>query len=275
MKFTKMQGAGNDFIIIDKISECSEYADPAQLAKALCVRKLSIGADGLMIVLPPSGEGDIAMEFYNSDGSSGEMCGNGARCIARYAHDHGYSGDFQTIETRAGIVFGQRIEDDLYCIRLNDVNKIDASIGIPWDGKILHCTYIELGDPSIPHAVVDYSEFFSLSETAKKEIGAYIRNLSVFPKGANVTFYSYLTDDSVRAVTFERGVEDFTLACGTGAGSTAVALKENGTLPGESLSLSFPGGTLQVSLNLDENGISDIYLTGPAITVSVGEYIGK
>ena len=275
MRFTKMQGAGNDFIILDLISGAGDVPDPAELARNICRRRLSVGADGLMVVLPPSGEGNVAMEFYNSDGTVGEMCGNGARCLARYAHDHGYAGDHQVIEAKSGIVYGQRIEDDLYCVRLTDVTRMDASLGIPWDGKILPCTYVELGDPAIPHAVVDYPEFFGLSEAARRTVGAHIRRLSIFPKGANVTFYTFLTDDSVRAVTYERGVEDFTLACGTGAGSTAAALKAAGAFPGETLTLEYPGGTLQVSLILDGGRITDIYLTGPAVTVAEGEYIGK
>ncbi len=275
MRFTKMHGAGNDFIILDRISGPDLMLDPSALAKEMCERKRSIGADGLMIVLPPSGEGNIAMEFYNSDGSIGEMCGNGARCLARYAHDHGYAGDHQVIEAKAGIVYGQRIENDLYCVRLTDITRLDATVGIPWDGRILSCTYIELGDPAIPHAVVDYPCFFDLPDDARKAVGAHIRNLPIFPKGANVTFYSFLSEESVRAVTFERGVEDFTLACGTGAGSTAAALKTEGAIPGDSLTLEYPGGTLQVSLNMDDDRITDIYLTGPAITVAEGDYIGK
>ena len=215
MKFTKMQGAGNDFIVLDNRSGEIRENEYSALAARLCRRRLSIGADGLMIVLPAQGIGDYAMRFYNSDGSLGEMCGNGARCIARYGYDRGLAGDIQRIETTAGIVVGQRIEEDLYCVRLNDPTAVETEIGIPWDGQILSVSYMELGDPGIPHAVLELPEWDTMPEDELRSLGAYIRSYAAFPKGANVTFRKRLGRDHVKAVTYERGVEDFTLACGS------------------------------------------------------------
>ena len=274
MKFTKMHGAGNDFVILDNLSGSIPESDYSRLAQTLCRRRLSIGADGLMIVLPAQGVGDYAMRFYNSDGSLGEMCGNGARCIARYGFDHGLAGDIQRIETTAGIVVGQRIERDLYCIRLNDPTAVETEIGIPWEGQILSVSYIELGDPGIPHAVLELPDWDALPEEELRSLGAYIRSYAAFPKGANVTFRKRLSRNHVKAVTFERGVEDFTLACGTGAGSTAAAMRLRGELGNETLTLDFPGGELQVSLSMEDDTVCDIYLTGPAIVVAEGKYIG-
>ena len=274
MKFTKMHGAGNDFVILDNLSGSIPESDYSRLAQTLCRRRLSIGADGLMIVLPAQGVGDYAMRFYNSDGSLGEMCGNGARCIARYGFDHGLAGDIQRIETTAGIVVGQRIESDLYCIRLNDPTAVETEIGIPWEGQILSVSYIELGDPGIPHAVLELPDWDALPEEELRSLGAYIRSYAAFPKGANVTFRKRLGRNHVKAVTFERGVEDFTLACGTGAGSTAAAMRLRGELGNETLTLDFPGGELQVSLSVEDDTVCDIYLTGPAIVVAEGKYIG-
>ncbi len=274
MKFTKMHGAGNDFVILDNLSGSIPESDYSRLAQTLCRRRLSIGADGLMIVLPAQGVGDYAMRFYNSDGSLGEMCGNGARCIARYGFDHGLAGDIQRIETTAGIVVGQRIERDLYCIRLNDPTAVETEIGIPWEGQILSVSYIELGDPGIPHAVLELPDWDALPEEELRSLGAYIRSYAAFPKGANVTFRKRLGRNHVKAVTFERGVEDFTLACGTGAGSTAAAMRLRGELGNETLTLDFPGGELQVSLSVEDDTVCDIYLTGPAIVVAEGKYIG-
>ena len=274
MKFTKMHGAGNDFVILDNLSGSIPESDYSRLAQTLCRRRLSIGADGLMIVLPAQGVGDYAMRFYNSDGSLGEMCGNGARCIARYGFDHGLAGDIQRIETTAGIVVGQRIERDLYCIRLNDPTAVETEIGIPWEGQILSVSYIELGDPGIPHAVLELPDWDALPEEELRSLGAYIRSYAAFPKGANVTFRKRLDRNHVKAVTFERGVEDFTLACGTGAGSTAAAMRLRGELGNETLTLDFPGGELQVSLSVEDDTVCDIYLTGPAIVVAEGKYIG-
>ena len=274
MKFTKMHGAGNDFVILDNLSGSIPESDYSRLAQTLCRRRLSIGADGLMIVLPAQGVGDYAMRFYNSDGSLGEMCGNGARCIARYGFDHGLAGDIQRIETTAGIVVGQRIERDLYCIRLNDPTAVETEIGIPWEGQILSVSYIELGDPGIPHAVLELPDWDALPEEELRSLGTYIRSYAAFPKGANVTFRKRLGRNHVKAVTFERGVEDFTLACGTGAGSTAAAMRLRGELGNETLTLDFPGGELQVSLSVEDDTVCDIYLTGPAIVVAEGKYLG-
>ena len=274
MRFTKMHGAGNDFIILDNRSGAISEENYSLLAQTLCRRRLSIGADGLMIVLDAQGIGDYAMRFYNSDGSLGEMCGNGARCIARYGFDHGLAGDIQRIETTAGIVVGQRIENDLYCVRLNDPTVVETEIGIPWEGQILSVSYMELGDPGIPHAVLELPDWDTLPKEDLRSLGAYIRSYAAFPKGANVTFRKRLGKDHVKAVTFERGVEDFTLACGTGAGSTAAAMRLRGEIGNETLRLDFPGGELQVSLSMEENAVCDIFLTGPAIVVAEGEFLG-
>ena len=274
MQFTKMNGAGNSFIILDGIRGALDTARLPELARALCDVDFGVGADGLMAVLPAD-DADFTMRFYNSDGSLGEMCGNGARCIARYGYDRGLAGDIQRIETTAGIVVGQRIEEDLYCVRLNDPTAVETEIGIPWDGQILSVSYMELGDPGIPHAVLELPEWDTMPEDELRSLGAYIRSYAAFPKGANVTFRKRLGRDHVKAVTYERGVEDFTLACGTGAGATAAAMRLRGEIRDETLRLDFPGGELQVSLSVEEDAVCDIYLTGPTVVVAEGEYLGR
>lgn len=275
MRFTKMNGAGNDFILLDAIAEPFDESAASALARSLCDRRRSIGADGLMLVTRAEGDADYRMRFYNSDGSPGEMCGNGARCIARYGYDRGLAGDIQRIETTAGIVVGQRIEEDLYCVRLNDPTAVETEIGIPWDGQILSVSYMELGDPGIPHAVLELPEWDTMPEDELRSLGAYIRSYAAFPKGANVTFRKRLGRDHVKAVTYERGVEDFTLACGTGAGATAAAMRLRGEIRDETLRLDFPGGELQVSLSVEEDTVCDIFLTGPTVVVAEGEYLGR
>lgn len=275
MRFVKMQGAGNDFILLDDREGAIPEEEYSRLAIELCRRRLSVGADGLMIILPPSEGGDIAMRFYNPDGSKGEMCGNGARCVARYAHDRGYAGDIQRIETTAGMVIGQRIEKDLYCVRLNDPSRMEPEIGILWEGQILSCFYVELGRPGIPHAVIPLQNWDELPREELRALGKSIREYPAFPKGANVTFWKAAAPGRVKAITYERGVEDFTLACGTGAGSTAVALRYLHLTEEDPVELDFPGGELLVSVGMEGNTISDLYLTGPAIVVAEGEYIGK
>ena len=154
MQFWKMNGAGNDFIILNNLQEgLSADCFPA-LARRLCERRLSIGADGLMVVERPQSGGDYRMLFYNSDGSAGEMCGNGARCICRYGYEIGLAGELQRVETTAGLVTGRRITRRQYKIELNRPTTLRLDYPVEVDGKTYPCSYVELGDPGLPHAVV-------------------------------------------------------------------------------------------------------------------------
>ena len=268
--FTKMQGAGNDFVILDNRNGSIPRDEYPALARQLCRRRISIGADGLMIVETPQKGGDYAMVFYNADGSVGEMCGNGARCIARYGHDRGLAGEVQTIETTAGLVTGQRISESEYRVRLNDPTVMRSALQVSVEEGCFDCAYLELGDPGIPHAIVKLEDWDQWPEDALRKLGARLRRAEVFPKGANVTFWKCLGHNHAKAITYERGVEDFTLACGTGAGSTAAAMRTRGyTTEGET-QLDFPGGTLRIRLSETDGRIHDIFLTGPAITVAEG-----
>lgn len=269
MKFTKMHGAGNDFIILDDRGGVL-HEDYSALARRLCQRRLSVGADGVMVVTEAHMGGDLAMIFLNSDGSLGEMCGNGARCMTRWALEHGLgSGEEARIETTAGIVTGRRVSDTEFTIRLNDPTKIVPEMSV--QGRTV--SYIELGDPAIPHCVVLSDDHDRLTEDELRSLGRSLRHDGHFPKGANVTFASR-RGKRLRCVTFERGVEDFTLACGTGAGSTALALTIRGLIDEGETALDFPGGTLRVRVTRGEGGW-ELYLTGPTCVVSEGEFIGN
>lgn len=230
MKFWKMNGTGNDFLIIDNSLLKITQKDLPFLAKTICERHHSIGADGLMIVEKASeGSGaDLKMSFFNNDGSTSEMCGNGARCICRYAYENGLAGEEQRIETEAGIVTGRRISESDYNIRLNTPCNIRLDENIEFEGKTLSCSYIELGDPGIPHLVVEIEGLKRFDEEELYRIGAYLRSHKNYPKGANVNFYEKLSDDHYYEKTFERGVEGFTLACGTGTGSLVSILTIKG-----------------------------------------------
>ena len=156
MQFWKMNGAGNDFIILNNLQEgLSADCFPA-LARRLCERRLSIGADGLMVVERPQSGGDYRMLFYNSDGSAGEMCGNGARCICRYGYEIGLAGELQRVETTAGLVTGRRITRRQYKIELNRPTTLRLDYPVEVDGMTYPCSYVELGDPGLPHAVVPF-----------------------------------------------------------------------------------------------------------------------
>ena len=258
MKVYYMNGAGNDFMVMD--ARENENRDFSALALEYCAMT---GADGFMAV----GKSDIAdfrLHFYNSDGTRGEMCGNGARCICRFAHDLGIAGKNMTVQTDAGLVPGWRIDENQYRVQLNNPSVLDLSR----KGEI---AYAELGNPGVPHAVAEYTgDLWGNKETLKEQMQA-LRHDPAFPKGANVNFYQTLGEAEVRILTFERGVEDFTLACGTGTGSVASVLYRKGLLPGGVLTAHNPGGTLKIMIDGEGDTVSTILLEGPTEIVKVYE----
>ena len=250
MTVLKMSGAGNDFAVVDVRGE---QVDLEILSRNLCKK---LGTDGFLAV-DISKIADFKLHFYNSDGSRGEMCGNGARCVCKFAFDHGIAGESMTVETDAGIVYGWRLSDNHYRIRLNNPGMVDLQ-------RLPDTAYVELGNPGVPHSVTVCS---SLEWTEKDRLKAdflKIRHDPAFPKGVNVNFYCPMSESSVRILTFERGVEDFTLACGTGSASVAVVLWLQGKLPGNRLIVENPGGTLEISVEGENGQIDALYLEGPA-----------
>jgi len=270
MIFWKMNGAGNDFIILDRRSAPLPEAVYSDLARRLCERHLSIGADGLMVVLPAQHGGDYAMRFYNSDGSLGEMCGNGARCICRFGYENGLAGELQHVETTAGPVVGYRLSQSEYRIRLNDPSVIDLDRSVEAEEKVYPLTYVELGSPGIPHAVVAFPGLRAANNSDLFRLGKELREHPAFPKGANVNFYEILEKDHVYIRTYERGVEDFTYACGTGTGSTALALALQG-VTGTHVTAQMRGGILTVDIDFENGAVKNLWLTGPTNIVAKGE----
>lgn len=271
LKFWKMNGAGNDFILLNNLEEHLPVEVLPQIARTLCERHLSVGADGLMVVDAPTQGGDYKMRFYNSDGSIGEMCGNGARCICRYGYENGLAGETQTVETVAGLITGWRIDQHLYKIRLNDPTAVELSHAVEVDGVSYSCSYVELGNPGLPHAVVPYRNLRNAEEDELRELGRSIRWHKSFPKGANVNFYEIIGQDEVFERTFERGVEDFTYACGTGTGSLVTVLTLQGKVSGQSVCVHTAGGDLFVNAVRDGSKIRDLFLIGPTNIVAKGE----
>ena len=271
MRFVKMNGAGNDFLIVDNREGryCTEQL--SELARVACHRHLSVGADGLMAVENPEGDADFRMRFFNSDGSVGEMCGNGARCICRYGYEFGLAGERQRVETTAGLVTGERIDKRNYRIRLNDPTVLMTDYPVELEGKRWNCAYVELGDPGLPHAVVQMDDLRALDFEALRPLGRALRAHPAFPKGANVNFYELIGPDHIIEKTFERGVEDFTYACGTGTGSTVAVLTVLGLVSGRQVVADMPGGRLIIDVLRDGDRITDLYLTGPTNMVLRGE----
>ncbi len=274
MNFTKMQGAGNDFIIINNMELKIPVEKLSAIAKKLCKRKVSIGADGFMVVDFPEGAADFKMRFYNQDGSIGEMFGNGARCISRYAYINKIAGKKMTFETGAGIVSSEVLEGRLVKVLLNNPEVINIDNDIEIDNVKYECSYIELGNPGLPHAVVKYDLQHS-DDCEIFDIGRKIRYYEGFPKGANVNFFEVINDDTAIVKTYERGVEDITLACGTGSASTAAALIIKGYLKGGRVKIIVPGGELFIEIEQNNNKIEKLYLIGDTNTVAAGKVMDE
>ena len=271
MRFWKMNGAGNDFLILNNLEERLPPEALPRIARTLCQRHMSIGADGLMAVEAADQGGDFKMLFFNSDGSMGEMCGNGARCICRYGFENGLAGEAQAVETTAGTVFGRRLDRRLYRVRLNDPTTIQLDRPVEVDGVRYACSYVELGEPGLPHAVVPYHNLQNADEHELRELGRKIRWNPAFPKGANVNFYDLTGEDHFFERTFERGVEDFTYACGTGTGSVAAVLTLQGKVSGHQVRADMTGGTLFIDAERVHSHITELLLTGPTNIVCTGE----
>jgi diaminopimelate epimerase len=246
MKIWHMSGAGNDFMVLDGRGLQADWA-------ALAVRYCALsGADGFMAV-DYAETADFRLHFYNSDGSRGEMCGNGARCICRFAYEHGLAGESMTLQTDAGPVYGWRLAEDRYRVQLPNPANLDLA-------RKPGVAYVEVG---CPHAVTEYRGDLRADAQSLKEQMRALRFDPAFPKGANVNLYRWNGENCVQILTFERGVEDFTLACGTGTGSVACTLYRKGLLAGGKLTAHIPGGTLSIRLTTEGETITEIFLEGP------------
>ena len=255
MKVWYMNGAGNDFMVMD--ARGGKY-DFAALALELC--KLT-GADGFMAV-DVSKKADFRLHFYNADGSRGEMCGNGSRCICRFAFDLGIAGETMSVETDAGIVYGRRLNESIYAVQLNNPGIVDLR-------RKPDCAYIELGNPGVPHAVKEVPGLDWSQKETLREMARALRYDPAFPKGANANLYARLDENTIRILTFERGVEDYTLACGTGSASTAVVLWLQGQVPSGHLTVKNPGGDLGITIAGQDGIVEKLMLEGPTEVVNI------
>ena len=189
MRYTKMHGAGNSFVILESLHGELTGEDLSVLALRLCDPSRGPGADGMIVLAPPAADEDFSMLFYNADGSTGEMCGNGARCVARYGVEHGLSRNPEQIRFRAaaGEITARRIDEEYFEVRLNDPSVIDLCRPAGSDAGLVMCSYVELGDPGIPHAVVRVFDDVFADLDSLREKGRALRRSPAFPRGANVT----------------------------------------------------------------------------------------
>ena len=268
INFTKMAGAGNDFVVI----EAQKGLNLKKLAVEACDRTNGIGADGLL-VLDKSKKADYRMHIINADGSMAEMCGNGARCLAAYiARNRKPRKKLFSIETLAGIIFGQAT-GELAKVRLSDPKEYRARVPLTLSGRLISVSCIDTG---VPHAVVYVNDLEHLNV---QKIGKRIRSHNRFkPRGTNVNFVEQVKQNLVKTRTYERGVEDETKACGTGSVAAAIVtyLRANPSsknVRGAKMNVRTAGGEiLEVTFDLVAGRISNVWLKGSANFIAKGEY---
>jgi len=266
LSFTKLHGNGNDFILVDEMNrEQVVEGEKRRFAIALCHRHFGIGADGVLF-LTNSSRADLGMRLIQPDGSEAEMCGNGIRCLAKYAWDTGYVGEFFDVETLAGIIPVQvRDRDGSFWAKVNmGVPLFDrSSIPACGQGELISEDIegykVSAVNTGVPHAVVFVEDMdFDIMKAAP-----FIRHNSLFPEGANVNFVKVGQPLEIR--TFERGVEGETLSCGTGSVAAASVARRLGLVDDEVM-VQTKGGPLLISF---EEGKA--FMEGPAVTVCSGE----
>lgn len=252
LKFFKYQGAGNDFVLLDNRSQ-SIVLDAHEVA-AMCNRHFGIGADGLML-LEPSGAADFKMVYYNSDGNRSTMCGNGGRCIALFAHHLGVSGRTGTLEAIDGVHTFQILPADRVELSMMPVSNVEY---------LVNDLFINTGSP---HHIVVVDELEELDILAPARAIRYSDHYA--PGGTNVNFVKRLPQ-GIALRTYERGVEDETLACGTGVTAAALAAYALGWTHQSMVFVKSRGGDLEVRFTPLDEGFKDIFLTGPAVKVFEG-----
>ena len=263
LRFTKMNGAGNDFIMLDN-RDSSLALDRAQIAR-LCDRHRGIGADGLLLVEPARDGADFRMRYFNSDGGEAEMCGNGARCFARFARRiSGIDGALR-FETEAGVI-SATFEGERVKLAMSEPRALRLGAALEAGGQTITVHSVDTG---VPHAVVFVDD---LENAPVAALGAAIRHHAAFsPKGTNANFVQRKGGSEIAIRTFERGVEGETLACGTGVVASAIILHALDGAP-TPISVRVRGGdVLSVGFKHDADGYRNVTLTGPADFVFDGE----
>jgi len=261
IKFTKAVATGNDFIIIDNRTD--GFKKLSELAKDLCDRKYGIGADGLLVV-EKSKKADFKMRIFNSDGSEAEMCGNGSRCIALYAAIEGITSEEMTIDTLAGLLKGS-VKKDVVKVKLTEPKNIKWNLCLEIDRCPYKLNFVNTGVPHVIHFVND------VDKVDVKNLGSHIRHHGEFsPEGTNADFVEITGKNSIKIRTYERGVEDETLACGTGAVASAVISAEAEKMSSPVTVGTRSGEELKVYFKMIGGEFKEVYLEGKAKLVYGG-----
>jgi diaminopimelate epimerase len=262
LRFTKMNGAGNDFVMIDNRVGDLRLA-PDQIAK-ICDRHRGVGADGVLVLERAANGADFRMRYYNADGGEAEMCGNGARCFARYASRVAGPMDELSFETPAGMI-GAELQGELVQLQMSEPKEMRLGITISLPDRQVPAHFVNSG---VPHVVVLVDD---LDAVDVRGAGSAIRRHELFaPKGANVNFLRERGPRQIAIRTYERGVEDETLACGTGVVASALIFAATKNVPGPIGVLVRGGNELQVGFEKTGDRFHNVTLTGPAEFVFEG-----
>lgn len=257
-----MNGAGNDFILIDNRGG-DVHLNPNQIAR-LCDRHRGIGADGILLLESASDHADFRMRYFNADGGEAEMCGNGARCFARFAHKMAGAEHNISFETPAGVISAE-LAGNLVTLQMTEPTDLRRSVPLQIGAvkRVVH--FINSG---VPHVVVFVAQ---IAEVDVPREGSAIRHHEAFsPKGANVNFIEKRGADKIAVRTYERGVEDETLACGTGVVASALVFAATENVNGPISVLARGGDELQVGFRKTDGQFKNVTLTGPAEFVFEG-----
>jgi diaminopimelate epimerase len=262
LRFTKMNGAGNDFIMID--NRTGDVRLSAEQIVRICDRHRGVGADGILLIEPAQNGADFRMRYYNSDGGEAEMCGNGARCFARFAKRVANAPDQMSFETPAGVI-GARLEGDQVRLTMSEPRGLRFDLEVSAGGKEWRAHFINSG---VPHVVVPVTK---IADVDVKGNGASIRQHEMFaPAGANVNFIEKRGARAIAIRTYERGVENETLACGTGVVASALVFAAMEKVKGPISVLVKGGSELSVGFERDSDEFRKVTLTGPAEFVFEG-----
>jgi diaminopimelate epimerase len=253
LTFYKYQGTGNDFVMIDNRQKTFPKKD-FNLVSSLCDRRFGIGADGL-ILLEGDQDSGFGMVYYNADGNEGSLCGNGGRCFVTFAKHLGLIDD-KMIFTAADGVHTASIDGDTVSLKMQDVSDIR---------KKPNAIFLDTGSPHHVQLVQELSDFQVYKEGARLRYGIYGK------PGSNINFVEPSQNGSFAVRTYERGVEDETLSCGTGVTAVALALHSIGRLQRNEANIQTQGGELKVTFNINDGKYTDVYLIGPAKLVYKGE----
>jgi len=257
IEFYKMSGSGNDFIIVDNRDKIVDETDLVNFIVKVCRRKMSVGADGFILVENTEGA-DFKWRFFNSDGSVAEMCGNGARCVARFAYLTGIAGPEMSFETGAGIVEA-RVAGESVKIKMTDPSDLKTDYTLELKDRSISVSSINTG---VPHVVMVTD---TLDDVEVVKMGREVRFHDMFaPAGTNVNFICPIKDDTIGIRTYERGVEDETLACGTGSVAGALIMARKMKIDAPINVLTRSGVNLKIYYKEKNATYQDIYLEGDA-----------